>query len=306
MKTLQTIGLVVEDGKILLGFKKRGFGEGRWNGFGGKVEKGETIEAAMKREVLEESGIKALKYQKLGVINFHFADKDLQPEVHIFVITKYDGEPKESEEMKPRWFSFDKIPYDQMWPADGKWLPAFLAGKKFSGDIYFENNNVFSSVELKVKEDKNVTKKVMTLALLEENGKILLGKLKGGFAAGRYNGFGGKLEPGETPFRAMKRECLEECGIRVTKAEKVGLHHFYYLETNTVMEVYLYRILKYTGQPVETEEMVPEWFSLDKIPYELMWPDDEHWMPIFLAGKRFNTNFTFKDYSEILSYKIYQ
>ena len=35
--------------KILLGYKKNGFGEGRWNGFGGKVEIGETIEAAAKR-----------------------------------------------------------------------------------------------------------------------------------------------------------------------------------------------------------------------------------------------------------------
>ncbi|CAN0505072.1 unnamed protein product, partial [Ectocarpus sp. 12 AP-2014] len=32
--------------EILLGMKKRGFGEGKWNGFGGKVESGESVEEA--------------------------------------------------------------------------------------------------------------------------------------------------------------------------------------------------------------------------------------------------------------------
>ena len=35
--------LIRESARVLLGMKKRGFGQGRWNGFGGKVEKGETI-----------------------------------------------------------------------------------------------------------------------------------------------------------------------------------------------------------------------------------------------------------------------
>ena len=39
-----TLMLIVDENKILLGMKKRGFGEGKWNGFGGKVNEGETIE----------------------------------------------------------------------------------------------------------------------------------------------------------------------------------------------------------------------------------------------------------------------
>ena len=41
-----TLVLIREPTRILLGMKKRGFGQGRWNGFGGKVEKGETIHQA--------------------------------------------------------------------------------------------------------------------------------------------------------------------------------------------------------------------------------------------------------------------
>ncbi|CAN0403706.1 unnamed protein product, partial [Ectocarpus sp. 8 AP-2014] len=45
--------------EILLGMKKRGFGEGKWNGFGGKVESGESVEEAAKRELMEEAGLTA-------------------------------------------------------------------------------------------------------------------------------------------------------------------------------------------------------------------------------------------------------
>ncbi len=145
MKSIQTLGVVVDDDKILLGIKKRGFGEGRWNGFGGKIKEGETIEDALKREFLEEVEIKIIEFEPAGVLNFHFADKPLQPEVHIFRVIKYSGEPVESEEMRPEWFDLDKTPYDSMWPSDPLWLPQFLAGEKFSGEVHFAEDGSISS-----------------------------------------------------------------------------------------------------------------------------------------------------------------
>ena len=47
-----TLAFLRRSGEILLGFKKRGFGAGRWNGFGGKVEPGETIEQGARRSEL--------------------------------------------------------------------------------------------------------------------------------------------------------------------------------------------------------------------------------------------------------------
>jgi hypothetical protein len=38
------------------------------------------------------------------------------------------------------------------------------------------------------------------------------------------------------------------------------------------------------GEPVVTEEMVPKWFPLTELPYEAMWSDDPHWLPLILAG----------------------
>lgn len=121
--------------------KKRGFGAGRWNGFGGKVEPGETIEDATKREVWEEVGIKVADIKKVGHIDFEFIGEPETLEVHVFKAGSFSGEPAESEEMKPRWFHKDKIPFDQMWPDDKYWFPLFLADKKFTGKFLFEGQD---------------------------------------------------------------------------------------------------------------------------------------------------------------------
>ena len=60
-----TLVFLRREGEVLLGMKKRGFGEGKWNGFGGKVEAGETIVEAAAREVKEECGY-VVKTEDLG------------------------------------------------------------------------------------------------------------------------------------------------------------------------------------------------------------------------------------------------
>ncbi len=129
MKTATLVFLVKQD-QVLLGMKKRGFGLGRWNGFGGKIEQNETIEQAAIRELEEETGVTASSLEKRGEITFAFPSKpEWNQIVHLFVVTKWTGEPVESEEMLPRWFSHNSLPFDVMWPADPLWLPHILAGK---------------------------------------------------------------------------------------------------------------------------------------------------------------------------------
>lgn len=72
MKKQLTLCIIHQDERVLLGMKKRGLGEGRWNGFGGKVERGETIEAATVREIYEESGVTVAELDKVGVLDFEF------------------------------------------------------------------------------------------------------------------------------------------------------------------------------------------------------------------------------------------
>lgn len=154
MKKVQTLCFIKKEGKILLGMKKRGFGAGRWNGFGGKQEDGETIEEAAKRETREECGIEIQEMEKFGIVDFHFAGKKDILEVHFFEIKKYLGEPQETEEMKPQWFSFSEIPLKEMWPDDEFWMPLFLAHKKFKGEFNFdEKGDVILEKKLEIVEN---------------------------------------------------------------------------------------------------------------------------------------------------------
>jgi len=136
-KKVLTLCLLHTDTHVLLGMKKRGFGKGRWNGFGGKVEVGETIEDAARREFLEEAGIEIPILEKAGLMDFEFQGNPEILEVHIFRAREHIGELAESEEMLPKWFHRDEIPFAEMWPDDPHWMPLFFAGKKFQGKILF-------------------------------------------------------------------------------------------------------------------------------------------------------------------------
>ncbi len=139
-----TLCFLVTERKILLGMKKTGFGQGKYNGFGGKIQQGETVRHATVRELEEESGIKVKEEQLelVGTLDFIFpASPQLRHDVHIFLARIWQGQPVETEEMKPQWFLFSDIPYGEMWQDDLYWLPKVLAGEKITGTVLFADNN---------------------------------------------------------------------------------------------------------------------------------------------------------------------
>lgn len=129
-----------------MAMKKRGFGAGRWNGYGGKIQDGETIEQALEREVQEESGLSLKKYRKIGLMKFENVDKHV--EVHIYEADDFEGELVETEEMAPKWFPISQIPYPEMWPSDPLWYPYYLKGQKFEGEVVFDENHKVLSSEI--------------------------------------------------------------------------------------------------------------------------------------------------------------
>lgn len=132
--------MVFKGDEILLGLKKRGFGEGRWNGFGGKLNEGESIESAAVREIQEEVGlnVKTEDLKKAGILDFEYQNEQKMLEVHVFKIYNFTGEPIETEEMKPQWFHLDQIPFDTMWPDDEHWFPYLLDEGFFKGRFLFD------------------------------------------------------------------------------------------------------------------------------------------------------------------------
>ncbi|CAM6101288.1 unnamed protein product [Calypogeia fissa] len=147
---LLTLVIIHKDGKVLLGMKKRGFGKGYYNGFGGKVEKGETIEEAASRELQEEAGVTPVDMSKRGILTFHFDNDPIAWEVHVYHVSEILGEPCETEEMEPRWFTESEIPYETMWADDIIWYPEFLKGGHFTGSFYFESKTTLVAHSLQI------------------------------------------------------------------------------------------------------------------------------------------------------------
>lgn len=147
-------------------------------------------------------------------------------------------------------------------------------------------------------------KKVMTLCIVHDKTRVLLGMKKRGFGMGKWNGFGGKVNANETILEATKRELKEEADIDANDLIEMGIIEFEFKRNPEILEVHIFKGLNYTGKPKEGEEMKPEWFKIDEIPFDKMWPDDKYWFPMLLDNKRFEGRFVFGERGEILEYRL--
>lgn len=141
-----------------------------------------------------------------------------------------------------------------------------------------------------------------TLLFLVKDGHVLLIRKKRGLGAGKINGPGGRIEPGETPLQGAIRETQEELGIHVLDAQARGELHFQFTD-GLALHCIVFVGSQFKGEPVETEEAIPRWTPLDAIPYDEMWADDIYWLGGVLAGRCFRAWFDF-DGETMLSHRV--
>lgn len=137
------------------------------------------------------------------------------------------------------------------------------------------------------------------LVFLTRGDQVLLIHKKTGLGAGKINGPGGKLEEGETALAAAIREVREELCLEVGHIEERGELHFDFVD-GLRLHCAVFLGSEFSGIPTETREARPEWFRLDELPFDQMWPDDQYWLPGLLEGRCFRAWFRF-DGEEMLS-----
>ncbi|KAI0746990.1 NUDIX hydrolase domain-like protein [Daedaleopsis nitida] len=152
--------VIMNDSRVLLGFKKRGFGKGLWHGFGGKIEEGETPLQAAGRELKEEAGIGA-SLVHCGVLLFATDGSETANHIDVFRADEYSGRITETDEMRPEWFTVHKemrhitdhipiqntpdtaalpdVPFGEMWEDGRLWLPLLFAKRHFVGRADFDS-----------------------------------------------------------------------------------------------------------------------------------------------------------------------
>lgn len=145
-----------------------------------------------------------------------------------------------------------------------------------------------------------------SLLFLLTDTEILLAMKKRGFGTGRYNGVGGKPEPDETLQQTTIRECQEEIGVTPQGITPVALLTFHvHKSTNPVdIQCHVYVCRSWQGQPIETDEMAPQWFAQSAIPYNRMWAADTYWLPEVLKGNFVTASFTLDAAEQVTSQHI--
>jgi 8-oxo-dGTP diphosphatase len=134
---------VIRGGYVLLIRKKRGLGQGKINGPGGRLEHGETPTEGACREVEEELRVTPTGIEHRGELSFQFVD-GYSIHASVFVASGCIGDPQETDEAAPLWTPVDQIPYEQMWADDALWLPILLEGRHFAGRFVFDGDTMLS------------------------------------------------------------------------------------------------------------------------------------------------------------------
>jgi 8-oxo-dGTP diphosphatase len=131
-----------------------------------------------------------------------------------------------------------------------------------------------------------------TLLFVVRDGEILLMRKKRGIGAGKINGPGGKIDPGETPEACAVRETEEELCVTPSGVRKLGELRFQFTDGLSILG-HVFSATGCAGVARETDEAVPLWTKLDAIPYDEMWADDRLWLPWLLEGRRFSGRMIF-------------
>jgi len=135
---LEAVSIIYQPPRILLGRKKIKFGKGKYNGFGGGLKDGESLEECAIRETFEESNITIINPERMGEIKFQFESNEQDHLINFFRATEFFGKALETREMKPVWINVSNIPYNQMWADDKYWLPLIISRQKFKGNFLFD------------------------------------------------------------------------------------------------------------------------------------------------------------------------
>lgn len=138
----------------------------------------------------------------------------------------------------------------------------------------------------------------------EPRGRVYLGRKKRGFGLDKHVGVGGSVEPGESLGQAAVRELEEETGLVIgTEAlERAGRLDFRFpARPEWDRVVHVFRVYDWAGEPQESDEIEPHWFEFSDIPYDKMWADAAHWLPLVLNGKVVAGQFAFEANNETLA-----
>ncbi len=109
---------------------------------------------------------------------------------------------------------------------------------------------------------------------------------------GKWNGLGGKFEPGESPEECVIREVREESGLELRQPRLCGLLIFPGFKGND-WYVFVFTAHEFSGELMENEEGYLEWIPDERLESLPLWPSDHIFLPWIRGGKFFSAKFVY-------------
>ena len=149
--------------------------------------------------------------------------------------------------------------------------------------------------------------KVSTLCYIKQNNQTLMLhriKKENDIHKNKWNGLGGKLEPGESPEDCVKREVFEESGLIIESPNLHGVITFPKFDGIDDWIVFVYTANNFEGNLIECNEGKLNWVSDDQLLSLNLWEGDKIFIPWLSQEKFFSAKFIYKkkklaDYSVI-------
>jgi 8-oxo-dGTP diphosphatase len=105
---------------------------------------------------------------------------------------------------------------------------------------------------------------------------------------GKYNGLGGKLEPGEDVVAGMRREIREEAGLECESLRLCGTISWPgFGQGGEDWFGFIFRIDRYRGEPYAANaEGTLEWVEVGRVPDLPLWEGDRHFLPLVFSDQQ--------------------
>ena len=125
--------------------KENDLNKDKWIGIGGKFEDGETPDDCIRREAMEETGLKLTSWKCRGVVTFLTTGQWEGEYMYVFTADEFEGELKECNEGELKWVSREFVDALPKWEGDKIFLdllwkdaPFFLLKLRYDGDKLIE------------------------------------------------------------------------------------------------------------------------------------------------------------------------
>jgi 8-oxo-dGTP diphosphatase len=140
--------------------------------------------------------------------------------------------------------------------------------------------------------------KLATLCYLKADGKTLMIhriKKENDMHQGKWNGLGGKLDPGETPEECVIREVREESGLAIVDPQLKGLLTFPKFAKNEDWYAFVFVAHNFRGQLIDSNEGVLKWIEDEQLLGLDLWEGDRIFIPWLEQTGFFSGKFVYQD-----------